>query len=143
MARFFLWIAVWFLSACSFQGNWEQALDNLSFQYFGITLFSTPSQVTMKEIHLDKGLLVGHEVVVAGRVQDVGSYNTFVVLSDKTARMLVVLTDVIVNKSQMQLDLNNQEISVFGTVDYGRRGLPYVHARSVTYGAQPAADKVI
>lgn len=109
----------------------QKYVDYQAFEHIGGTLFSTPSQVTMKEIHLDKGLLFGREVMLKGQIIEIGSYQTYMVLSDNTARMLVVLTDLDFYDTIGEENLQGKEVKILGMVDYGKKGLPYILAKSI------------
>ena len=109
----------------------KKYIDYQSFETIGGTLFSTPSQVTMKEIHLDKGLLFGQEVMLKGTIMEIGSYQTYMVLSDNTARMLVVLTELDFYELIGEENLQGEEVKILGMVDYGKKGLPYILAKSI------------
>ena len=117
------------ISGCSELSKVGTSADVRLFDRFGWTIFSNPGLVTMKEIHLDKGLLGGQSVVIEGDVVELGKYNTHMVVSDNTARMLVVLTDV-----YWSLKLNEQivgkKVKILGSVEDGKKGLPFVFARS-------------
>src|SRR5437660_1586217 len=67
-------------------------IDDFSFAYLGGTLFSAPPRVTLKQIHLDEGNMLDKVVIVEGTVHEVSPHETYLVLSDGTARMLIVLT---------------------------------------------------
>lgn len=108
------------------------AVDSLVFRSIGGTVFSKPDQVTLKEIHLDKGALVGQDVMVEGQVIETGRYDTYMVMSDTTARMLVVLTDVDDTMRVLSKDVKvtKTPVKIIGTVEYGKKGLPFIQARS-------------
>ena len=119
------------LGACKQSNQLKKYIDYQSFEMVGGTLFSAPSQVTMKEIHLDKGLLFGQEVMLKGTIMEIGSYQTYMVLSDNTARMLVVLTDLDFYDKICEENLKGEEVKILGVVDYGKKGLPYILAKSI------------
>jgi hypothetical protein len=106
------------------------------FQNVGGTVFSTPGPLTMKEIHLDNGTLTGRQVIVRGQVVEISENYTYLVLSDKTARMLVVLTDVEDAKPWLQTEKPTL-ISIFGTVESGKKGLPYIMAKAFNIATDP------
>jgi len=108
----------------------RQSVDHRSFRWFGGTIFSEPGQVTMKEIHLDSGNLLGHEVIVEGTVVKRGEYFTHLIISDETARMLVVLTNMDLSEELLKKH-SPKMLRVLGTVERGKKGLPFVLARAL------------
>jgi hypothetical protein len=92
----------------------------------GSTIFSSPERLTLKEIHLDNGTLVGRQVIVEGVVEDVSPVGTFLVVSDHSARLLVVLTDV--GHILSVLPKKSESLQVLGSIESGKKGLPFVRA---------------
>ena len=119
------------LCSCNKFNNTSEIVDLFTFNLVGGTIFSSPSQVTMKEIHLDKGILLGQEVVIEGKIVEVGRYNTYMVMTDKTARMLVVLTNLNVLEFFGNDEYNRRSVKILGVIDYGNKGLPYVLAKGI------------
>src|SRR5690606_8986555 len=101
------------LSGCS---EYRGRLDRWAFESLGGTLFSSPKQVTMKEIHLDHGKLRGREVIVEGAVVTFGERGTHVVVADDTARLLVVTTNL-ANRPERLKEVNPKRFRVLGTVE--------------------------
>jgi hypothetical protein len=116
-------------------------VDRWSFEHFGSTPFSNPETLTLKEIHLDNGNLAGREIVVEGKIVQVSDHSTYLVLSDDSARMLVVLTDLDQSGPLAQLSggTKSRVMRVLGTVESGRKGLPFVKARSLSLAKEPPA----
>jgi hypothetical protein len=114
------------LGGCWRGAEFSIVVDEWLFRETGGTLFSSPEKLTLKEIHLDNGTLVGRQVVVEGVVQEVSPVGTFLVISDQSARLLVVLTDV----GHVLVDLPKKldSLHVFGTVESGKKGLPFLKA---------------
>ncbi|MFK7822892.1 MAG: hypothetical protein AB8G05_01960 [Oligoflexales bacterium] len=129
--KYLILVLMSLICSCHQGGELKKFIDYQSFEYIGGTLFSTPSQVTMKEIHLDKGLLFGQEVMLKGTIMEIGSYQTYMVLSDNTARMLVVLTNLDFYDVIGEDSLQGEEVKILGVVDYGKKGLPYILAKSI------------
>jgi hypothetical protein len=113
----------------------RDGMDQRAFRWFGSTVFSNPTQVKMKEIHLDSGTLLGSEIVIEGAVVKLGEFSTHLIISDETARMLVVLTEL-VNSPELSAKKSPQLLRVLGTVERGKKGLPFVMAKSLN--AMPA-----
>jgi len=109
--------------------DWLSLLDTLAFRLLGGTLFAHPDLLTMKEIHLDTGALKGKQVIVEGSVDEVSEHGTYLVLTDTSARLLVVLTDLEQGGSMVRG--GNKQLRVLGTIESGKKGLPYVMARSL------------
>lgn len=112
-------------------GALSEECDLISFSAAGGTLFSNPDEVTMKEIHLDGSLFIGKDIVIEGNVVEWGKYDTFVVLNDDTARMLVVLTDVPEVRNNLHAPGKLKRFKIWGSVGSGKRGLPFVQAKAV------------
>lgn len=117
------------LSSCS-GGGIGNYVDQLSFGQWGKTFFSDPQQVSLKEIHLDTGNLLGRTIIVEGTLVEVGKHHTHIVVSDSTARMLVVLTKMRSPEKQIG-ESTSESISILGTVERGKKGLPYIAAIAV------------
>ena len=128
------------LVGCEKMDDLPRQIDQISFHLLGGTVFSVPDQVTMKEIHLDKGLMAGRDVVVEGQVVELGRFTTYMIMADETARMLVVLSDTDseewIEESQRQ---TRQKVKILGTIENGKKGLPYIQAKAVTLVPAEAA----
>ena len=117
---------------CNFQvESIPKTIDLNSFSWIGSTLFADPPTVSMKEVHLESTLLLGREVIVEGKVIELGDFGTYLVLADEGARMLVVITEI----GELELrpeDIGQANIRVLGSVNNGKKGLPYIQARAYT-----------
>jgi len=115
------------LSSCSLTPS---NLDKTAFEYLGGTLFSTPAEIPLKGVHLDNGSLLGQEVIIKGSIAKIGDFGTHLIISDHNARMLISLTDL----TNAHLLLNRKKpkvLKVLGTVERGKRGLPFIQARAL------------
>ena len=119
------------ISGCHLKSSMTSEIDNVSFEMAGGTVFSEPSQVTTKEIHFDTGTLAGRDVIVEGEIQVTGKYFTHLVLHDEFGRMLVVLTEVEGAEGFLSKK-RPKHLKVWGTVERGKKGLPYVLAKALT-----------
>lgn len=126
----YCWLILLLVSSCKKVEEIKQVLDYKSFEFSGGTLFSVPALVTTKEIHFDIGKLLGREVILEGKVESLGKYDTHIVISDESGKMLVVLTHI-ENVSHFLEDGVQKPIRVLGTVERGKKGLPYVLAKSI------------
>lgn len=117
-------------TSCVDSKEMPRSFDQLAFRHMGVTPLSNIEPLTMKEIHLDNGNLVGREVVIKGAVVGGSPYSTYLILSDETARLLVVLTDIdpLMPKASAA---SHEVVSILGTVESGKKGLPYLKASSV------------
>lgn len=106
------------------------SIDLWVFKLFGVTLISNPEKVSMKQVHLDSGILYGRSVIVEGDIVEVGNYSTHLVISDSTARMLIILTEIL-PKLGTEEELKGKSIKVLGSVENGNKGLPYIQAKVV------------
>lgn len=127
--RRLLWLVL-FLTACQGEKSVMQIMDDTAFSWTGGTVFSDPGQLTMKELHFDDGKMLGREVIVEGEIISTGKYYTYLVLNDDSGRMLVVLTHLEEAEEFLKTD-NPKIIKVLGTVERGKKGLPYILARSI------------
>lgn len=134
IARLFLTvfyaIASLFLISCDKGREIKRDLDYLSFRVIGGTLFEKPNIVTTKELHFDTGRMIGREVIIEGKISDVGKYDTYLVLSDDVGRMLVVLTHI-EEAGDILSRAKGGQLKVLGTVERGKKGLPYILAKSI------------
>lgn len=130
MRTLLLCFLLFFSGGCEKSGKISSWIDSLVFSAMGGTVFTRLNLVTMKEIHLDKGALVGQDVMIEGQVIDTGRYDTYMVMSDATARMLVVLTDVddAARVRMKAVGAGKRPVRVIGTVEYGKKGLPFIQA---------------
>ncbi len=128
-SKFFVLLGVSLCFACT--ANQRARIDACLFDTIGGTVFLNPQQVTAKELHLDTGILIGKPVVIEGKVSSIGKYQTHVVLQDETADILVVVTDIVANDGAIESRLN-QNIRILGTMERGKRGLPFVVARGIS-----------
>lgn len=118
------------LAGCLRQDTFISNADRILFQHFGTTIFVNPSQLSMKEIHLDSAILRGKEVIISGDVIEVSEHFTYMVIGDEQARMLVVLTGL--ESAGPALRRNKPKtVKVLGVVENGQKGMPHVVARSL------------
>ncbi len=121
------------LSGCSQIESLASGFDRKSFELIGGTVFAEADLLTMKEIHLDTGILQGREVIIEGNILDVGKYFTHMVLSDESARMLVVLTKVDARSYFKKQEVEQKSIRILGTIENGKKGFPYILAKAITF----------
>jgi hypothetical protein len=133
-----LFLSVSVLSGCWRRDSFPEMFDDWLFRMSGGTLFSNPERLSLKEIHLDNGMLTGRLVIVEGVVEGMSDLGTYLVMSDHSARLLVVLTDVD-HMPFVQIGKRNT-LNVLGKVESGKKGLPFVRAFSVR--VLPDADGV-
>ncbi|MFW7378050.1 MAG: hypothetical protein ACOH5I_04520 [Oligoflexus sp.] len=118
------------LVSCDKGYKLRRNLDYLSFQMVGGTVFEKPNSVTTKELHFDTGRMIGREVVIEGKIVDLGKFDTYLVLSDGVGRMLIVLTHI-EEAGDILTRSKNRQLKVLGTVERGKKGLPYILAKSI------------
>lgn len=131
MRFIFLLLVMPVLSSCDSYQTWVTRVDNLSFDTVGGTIFSSPVQVTTKELHFDIGKMIGRRVILEGQVISLDDQGTHMVLDDEFGRMLVVLTSYIQNE-KLQIGADSR-IKVLGSVARGKKGLPVIVAQSLNY----------
>jgi len=126
------------LCGCRGSGSISRDFDEWLFESIGGTVFTTPGRVSHKEILLGAGSLIGRDVIIEGTIVDQSRHSTHLTLSDDSARILVVLTDLAARQPHWDKDLPpgpslSKPIRILGTVQTGRKGLPYVSARSFRF----------
>lgn len=140
-ARIAAALSVAFLqTACVRFAEIPARFDRGAFARLGGTFFSKPDQLTMKEVHLDHGSMAGREIIVAGEVKEVSEHYTYVVLEDDSARMLVVLTGL-ASAAPWLKDEKPKQLRVLGTIESGKKGLPYIRATALNDGGDAAPPK--
>ena len=126
---FFLW-SLAALSACEGSEDLLERVDKYSFQFIGSTLFSQADELTTKELHFDTGRLLGKDVVVVGKVLSWGELGTHLVVKDEYGRLLVVTTHL-EEPRKYQQEKGQADIKILGTVERGKKGLPFIFAKSI------------
>lgn len=125
-----LFVAVISMTACQSAKNIGEGLDNWSFARTGGTIFGSPFQVTTKQLHFDTGELFGKDLVLEGDVEYFGASFTHLLMADGEGRMLVVTTGL-PETNQAFAELKSARVRVLGRLERGKKGLPYLMARSV------------
>lgn len=119
----------------------KESIDRQWFEYLGETLFEDTHHITTKELHLDSGAMLGRQIIFEGEVVSKGQYDTYVLMRDSSGRMLVVLTQVIEAEKTLAEPVPKR-LKVLGTVERGKKGLPYILAQAMSpipeEGAQTA-----
>jgi|GEM_PF-2521101 len=120
------------IQGCANDESFKGFVDRQFFGKFGVTLFASPTVISMKEVHLDSGMLSGRQVIVEGTIVEVGAHGTFVVVADESARMMVVLTQmptpVWFNENHLK-----KQVRILGTFEAGRRGIPLIYGRAIRW----------
>lgn len=109
----------------------KEKIDREWFAYVGETLFEDTHHITTKELHLDSGAMLGRKIIFEGEVVSKGQYDTYVLMRDSAGRMLVVLTQVIGAEKTLSEPVPKR-LKVLGTVERGKKGLPYILAQAMT-----------
>ena len=130
MKRSIVLILVLLTGACSQVGEIKKSIDRTSFELSGGTLFSSPATVTIKEIHFDTGKLVGLPIILEATVVEFGAHDTHVIVDDGTGRMLVVMTALSESDQYFQ-DSVRRPVRVLGSIERGKKGLPFVQAAAI------------
>lgn len=105
-------------------------LDRAVFSRYGTFIFSSYRPLTLKEIHLGLEELRGQKVMIEGKIYEAGKHQTYFIMEDESARMLVVLTKY----PNVLPDLgsrNGKQVKVLGIVGNGKKGLPVVMASAI------------
>lgn len=116
--------------SCNRDGHFKKEMDYTIFAAFGSSVFDNYPATTIKEIHLDEGKRLGKEVVVKGEIIKIGKFNTHLVIKDQVGKILVILTQMD-NIDDFLKQKSIRNIEVLGSIERGKKGLPYVLARSI------------
>ena len=129
------------MSGCSAGDDMNQYFNRLNFSLTGGSFFSDASEVSVKQVLLDNGTLLGREVILEGELVDAGDFATHMIVKDNSGQLLVLLTDVdkiIRNIKEVEA---SEVVRVLGTVERGQMGLPYLGAISVIGMNSPSRRK--
>ncbi len=118
------------LSSCQSIDEVSRGVDAWSFSHTGGTVFSSPFQVTTKQLHFDTGELFGKDIVLEGDVEYFGESFTHLLMVDKEGKMLVVTTELMDTYQDFR-NIKTARVRVLGRLERGKKGLPYLLARSV------------
>ncbi len=141
--RLVLFLMASFLTACSDGGSILRSIDSWVFGKYGSTLFERPEEVTqIRGVHLGLDNLGQNSIVIQGLVEEASPNGTYVVISDQSGRLLVVLSQLALEE-QGAIGLKNKTLRVLGTLESGKKGLPYLKARAMWGDSQvvPKADQ--
>lgn len=109
-----------------------QTVEGLTYKATGVTILSNPASVSIKELRLS-GNKLASEVVIEGKVEERSDNSTYFVISDETARMLVVTTDLTPRMSEVVFKgVEGSSVKVIGRVEIGKKGLPFLKASAIT-----------
>ena len=108
------------------------SLNSMIFKSFGFSLGNNALNLSIKELRLS-GNITESEVEIEGQVEEVSSNNTYFVISDQTARLLVVTTDLLPKVRDVIFEKGKgSSVKVIGKVEIGKKGLPFLKASAVT-----------
>ena len=128
-----LGILLFMLSGCKVDSNSIfNSLNSMIFMSFGFSIGNNASSLSIKELRLS-GNIIESEVEVEGQVEEVSSNNTYFVISDQSARLLVVTTDLLPKVRGVVFKKGKgSTVKVIGKVEIGKKGLPFLKASAVT-----------
>ena len=118
------------LSGCGVGGKLWRDVDSWVFGNYGVTIFVKPEQLTLRSVHLGAGEFNSGDIVIEGRITDVSTHGTYLVLFDDIGRLLIVLTEIETNLPLTASDRSGV-ISVLGSIESGKKGLPLLRARAI------------
>lgn len=129
------------ISGCKEESNGIfHSLNSILFKNFGISISNNASNLSIKELRLS-GNIIESEVEIVGQVEEVSSNGTYFVISDQTARLLVVTTDLLPKVRDVVFQNSKGSfVRVIGKVEIGKKGLPFLKASAVTKSETLAAD---
>ena len=130
---FCLGILFLMISGCRDDSNGIfNSLNSMIFKSFGFSLGNNALNLSIKELRLS-GNITESEVEIEGQVEEVSSNNTYFVISDQTARLLVVTTDLLPKVRDVIFEKGKgSSVKVIGKVEIGKKGLPFLKASAVT-----------
>lgn len=133
--RFILGLSIsLFLSSCTVSSNDRGLLSNISiriFEWVGVRLFESGEQFALKDVHLDGAGLLNRDVFVTGKVEVVGAFGTFIVISEDQIRMLIDLSHLGGLNTPV---VKGDTMKVIGKVQSGEKGHFYLVANAVSRG---------
>lgn len=107
-------------------------LDALILKSFGPAAFHD-EMLSLKDVHLDGSALLNKDVFVGGKLEVVGAFGTFVVISEERVRMLVDLSRLAGAWEASSVKVG-QTIHVLGKVQSGEKGHFYLVANAIRAG---------
>jgi len=108
------------------------SINSLAFKIFGISLGNNATSISIKELRLS-GNIVESEVEIVGHVEELSANSTYFVISDQTAQLLVVTTDLLPRVRDVVFkNGKGSTVKVMGKVEIGKKGLPFLKASAVT-----------
>ena len=121
------------ISGCKVDSNSIfNSLNSMIFKSFGFSIGNNASSLSIKELRLS-GNIIESEVEVEGQVEEVSSNKTYFVISDQSARLLVVTTDLLPKVRDVVFQKGKgSKVKVIGKVEIGKKGLPFLKASAVT-----------
>ena len=117
------------LSSCDIKNGWD-LFERTLFRETGRVPFSSAVPVALSRLHLENSTFLDRSVRIKGEVIEVGDFFTYLVLFDGTAKILVLLADVDAHPI-FDSHLKTKKIIVWGQVQNGTRGLPYMRAHEI------------
>jgi len=136
-----LGILFFWISGCKDDSNSIfHSVNSMIFKTFGISLDNNASSISIKELRLS-GNIVESQVEIVGQVEEVSVNSTYFVISDQTARLLVVTTDLLPRVRDVVFkNGKGSSVKVIGKVEIGKKGLPFLKASAVTSSVPLAED---
>lgn len=134
----FVVLVLFLLSAVGCQreaSGLKRQIERFAFQISGLSVLGNPATVSIKELRLS-GNKLETQVVIEGKVEEFSENSTYFVISDESARLLVVTTDLPPKTSNVVYKGGTgSKVKVIGKVEIGKKGLPFLRASSVTSGS--------
>ena len=75
--------------------------------------------------------MLGEDVILKGKLTAMGEHSTHMVVEDGLGRILVVLTDL-ADITWVKNKKESESVLVLGTVEKGKKGLPFINANSIS-----------
>lgn len=115
------------LAGCSF---YNRSLDNIDlylYKSIGRTIFSSPSTVDIKQIHLGRVGSFQEKVVVRGKVSQVHNMGTYLLLTQGSIQLLVDLSNLPLVRQDF-VDEKPNYLEIVGGIERSFKGVPFLKA---------------
>jgi hypothetical protein len=103
-----------------------ERVDNYSFQLLGGTFFSNHEGPSIKEVLLGVEKFLDHNIILEGRVLEIGSHQTYLILEEDLSKLLIVTVDLEPNDIEKE-----SRIKVVGVVQNLVGNYPILRAKSL------------
>lgn len=115
------------LVGCSVYKGATSQVDLFLYKNIGYTLFSSPSFVDIKQIHLGRVGNLQEKVLVRGKVSEVNKLGTYLLLSQHNVKLVIDLSQLSLVRQEFA-ENKPEYLEVVGEVERSFKGMPFVKA---------------